>query len=972
MAKKRKPVEDTTIPSQEHEAEAERGKKAEKVMPSNDKKAEGTTPSDEEKAKDAASFDGKKAEKAASSGEKGKKTGKKSSSKKKEASVSSTPSVEKEEENPLQPLSWGEEKSGDEEAIEAEILDPSLDPALRASAADRRNREEEPLELDELGDIIDSPRSVVPIEQPPTNLFVLPLGAEVLFPGMILPVAMPQGALRDIITKAEQQRFIAIFSRKEEVPKAEEEPVHAKHLYEMGTIARVMQVMQLPNGVTTAILQVIRRCRLVKTLRTQPFLIVRVAFVEDEILEEEQPVIEALTRSVRQALEEMIALSPQMSNEFGGILENIDLPQRLADFVGSHFLQDFAKRQEFLETLSVRKRLELSLALLLKEVEMIRLQKKLRQELQERTEAQQREYLLREQLKIIQKELGDQRDEKELDTENYKRRIEEAKMSEEAKKRAEQELRRLRVLPPEASEYNMIRSYLDWLCDLPWSREDKDKLNIRLARRVLDQDHFGLERVKERILEFLAVRKLKPDQRGAILCLSGPPGVGKTSLGQSIARAMGRKFFRFSLGGMRDEAEIKGHRRTYIGAMPGKIIQGLSRTGSKNPVFMLDEIDKIGKDWRGDPASALLEVLDPSQNHKFLDHYLDTAFDLSRVMFIATANDRDAIPAPLLDRMEVIELPGYIPEEKVEIARDYLLPRQLEDHGLGKGQVRISRKVMHDIITMYTREAGVRNLNREIGKIVRKVAIRIAEHEAEEELPTHAIVQKTNLEKYLGVPRFLKERLEARPTRKGSAVGLAWTPVGGDILFFEVTRFSGSGRLEVTGRLGEVMSESARIALSFLKSQAERWGIDLAALKQCDLHLHVPAGAIPKDGPSAGVTIATAFLSLIGWGEGCLPLQDLAMTGEITLMGDILPVGGIREKVVAAASAGVKQVILPKQNEKDYMEVPENIRKNLNAYFVEHYNELIPLVFASAPDASTRQPSQDPQQSPISARSGRG
>lgn len=839
-----------------------------------------------------------------------------------------------------------------EDLVEAEILDPSM----RHSSAGWHTREDLPLEVDEDGELLEPPRSVVPAEQPPSNLFVLPLSEEVLFPGMILPIALPQGPLRDIITQAEQQRFLAIFARKK--PPSEETPtVTGPHeLHPVGTVARLMQVMQLPNGVMTALLQVIRRCRIVKTIRTQPFVIARVSLLEDEIQEGDQSTLEALSRSIRQSLEEVVKLSPNLPDEFDQVIRGIESPTRLADFVASHFLQEFHARQEFLETLSVRKRLENALSFLLKEVEMIRLQKKLREELQERTEAQQREYLLREQLKIIQRELGEQRDEKELDGEKYAKRIEEAKMPEDARKRAEQELRRLRVLPPEAGEYNMIRTYLDWLCDLPWSREDKDKLNIRQARRILDQDHFGLDRVKERILEFLAVRKLKPDQRGAILCLSGPPGVGKTSLGQSIARAMGRKFFRFSLGGMRDEAEIKGHRRTYLGAMPGKLLQGLARVGSNNPVFMLDEIDKIGKDWRGDPASALLEVLDPAQNHKYLDHYLDVPFDLSRVMFLATANDRDAIPAALLDRMEVIEIPGYIPEEKVEIARRYLLPRQIEDHGLTKGAVRIAAPTFQEIIKHYTREAGVRNLNREIAQIVRKVAIRIAEQQGDEHPhPKHAIIQKSNIERYLGPPRHQGSRLEGRPTRVGSAVGLAWTPVGGDILFFETTRFQGTGRVEVTGRLGEVMTESARIALSYLKSQAARFAIDLDQLKQTDIHLHVPAGAVPKDGPSAGITITTALLSLLST-QGSPPRGDTAMTGEITLMGDVLPVGGIREKVVAAASAGVRTVILPKQNQLDYNEVPEHIRAKLTAYFVEHYEEVVPLVFASPPSLMPQQP----------------
>lgn len=785
---------------------------------------------------------------------------------------------------------------------------------------------------------------LVPADRPPPTVMAFPMPDAFLFPGMVAPVVLSSEALSVLVEKSkEQQQFVAFFAAKDET-----QDTPAPHqLYDVGVVGRVVRLVEMPNGMATVLVQVLERCRRERLIQQMPYVVVQISLLEDVIDPKEEATVEALVRNVRQLLSETAELIPQLPQEFLELLHQLNEPGHLADFVALQFVSNVSKKQLFLEELYVRSRLEEAFGVLLKESEMLKLQKDLREEIESKVEDRQREFLLREQLKLIRRELGEEADEKELDSEDFQQRIAAAGMPLEAEKKAKDELRRLSVLPPEAAEYNIIRTYLDWLCDLPWSKRSEGKIHIRKARAILNRDHFGLERVKERILEFLAVHKLKPDQKGAILCLSGPPGVGKTSLGRSIAQAMGREFYRFSVGGMRDEAEIKGHRRTYIGAMPGKLIQALKRVGTKNPVIMLDEIDKIGKDHRGDPASALLEVLDPAQNDGFQDHYLDLPFDLSEVMFIATANYRDAIPPPLLDRMEVIDLSGYIPEEKVEIARRYLLPRQREAHGLKAEQLRISKGAFASIVRGYTREAGVRQLEREIGAVCRKVATRVAESIEENEV--RAMVRETNVERYLGPARFSSLRIHSHQPRPGRAFGLAWTPVGGDVLTIEVTQFPGKGQLQLTGKLGEVMSESSRIALSFLKANAVRFGLDLAALETRDLHLHFPAGAIPKDGPSAGITITTAFLSLLSGEKGTLLAPALAMTGEITLMGDVLPVGGIREKVVAATAAGVSTVILPEENRKDLSDVPDYIQKKLTFHFARHYEDVLPVAFG--PDA---------------------
>lgn len=777
--------------------------------------------------------------------------------------------------------------------------------------------------------------------QPPSTVMVFPMDTISLFPGMIAPTILPEEATQELTDKSKDgQQFIAFFAQKNTASSPQPED-----LYEIGVVARVVRVMHLPDGSKTVLVQATNRCKSKTFTQTKPFMIAQIEQLEEDTDPEDQTIIEALSRNIHKLLGEIAEIVPSLPNEFVELLQQLDEPGSLADFIALQFGGPKEQKQELLAELNTRLRMEKAFSVLLKETELIKLQYQLRQEVESKVEDRQREYLLREQLKLIHRELGETPEEAESETAQYARKIAEANMPEEAEKKAKEELRRLQALPAEATEYNLIRTYLDWLCVLPWSKRSESKINIRKARTILERDHYGLERVKERIIEFLAVHKLKPDQKGAILCLCGPPGVGKTSLGKSIAEAMGREFFRFSVGGMRDESEIKGHRRTYVGAMPGKLLQALKRVQTRNPVIMLDEIDKIGKDHRGDPASALLEALDPAQNNGFLDHYLDLPFDLSEVMFIATANYRDAIPAPMLDRMEVIQLTGYIPEEKVEIARRYLLPRQRKAHGLTADNVGIAKTAIGKIVREYTREAGVRNLEREIGSVCRKVATRVAEVESTDERPIRVRVRDKNLENYLGKPRFSQEQVAAYPPRPGRALGLAWTPVGGDILAIEVTQFPGKGKLELTGKLGDVMSESSHIALSYLKSQATTFGIDLSQLKDKDLHLHVPAGAVPKDGPSAGITITTAFLSLLKNQTGKSVIPNLAMTGEITLMGDVLPVGGIREKVVAAAAAGVETVILPKRNEKDLSEVPDYIQEKMTFHFATHYDDVFSIAF---------------------------
>ena len=604
--------------------------------------------------------------------------------------------------------------------------------------------------------------------------------------------------------------------------------------------------------------------------------------------------------------------------------------------IAAHFDVPNEKRQEVLEQLDVRKRLELVYEILVKELDLAALGQKIHDTIHERIEASQREFFLREQLRAIRKELGEEKDEIALSVQNYKERIAASGMSDEARARAEEELSRLSVLTPESSETNIIRTYLDWLCDLPWNKSTEDVLDLNYAEKVLEQDHFGLDDIKQRILEFLAVRKLKPDHQGQIICFLGPPGVGKTSLARSINRALKRKFYGFSLGGLKDEAEIRGHRRTYVGAMPGKILQGIKRVGVRNPVFVLDEIDKLGSDWHGDPSSAMLEVLDPSQNMAFNDHYLDVSFDLSDVMFIATANDASTIPRPLLDRMEIIELSGYIDEEKYQIARRHIVPKELEEHGMTKDQMQFTPSGLRRIIRSYTREAGVRELERMIAKVCRKNAKRIASG-----LEPIAKITPDNIVDFLGAPIYTDEVI-SRSLLPGVAVGLAWTQYGGEILFIESTRMPGGGQLKLTGQLGEVMSESVQIAFSYIRANMKELNVPGDILTKYDYHVHFPAGATPKDGPSAGITITTSLLSLLL--NSPIP-ERLAMTGEITLTGNVLPVGGIKEKVVAAKRSGARTLVMCSKNRRDVDELQPHIREGLTFFFVDHYKEVFNFVF---------------------------
>ncbi len=749
----------------------------------------------------------------------------------------------------------------------------------------------------------------------------------VLFPHMIMPLMIHEpGLLKLIDDTLSSDRMVAIVAVKE--PHSER-----KELFDIGTAAVVLKATRIEPDQIRVVVQGVSRIEVLEITAQEPYLRARVQVLEDYLAPDLE--IEALVSNIRILFSKVMEYSPQLPGELKTLVLNIDEPGTLADMVISHLNVSHQEKQDILETLDVRERLHKILKALTRQVEILELGQKIQAEVRDRMEKAQREYFLREQLKVIRKELGETEG-IEAEIEELRQRIEEKKLPDYVREEALKELKRLSRIHPTSAEYTVIRNYLDWLLELPWLESTEDRLDLKKAREILDRDHYDLEKVKKRILEHLAVLKLNPDMKGPILCFVGPPGVGKTSLGRSIAEALGRKFLRISLGGVRDEAEIRGHRRTYVGAMPGRIIQGLRRVGVNNPVFMLDEIDKLGADFRGDPAAALLEVLDPEQNQNFSDHYLEIPFDLSRVMFIATANVLDTIPAPLLDRMEVIEIPGYTEEDKLKIAKYYLVPRQLEAHGLTKKQLRFTDRALAKIISFYTREAGVRNLEREIGAVCRAVAREVAEGRKDP-----VVVRVKDVERYLGPPKYLPEVAD-RVKVPGVAIGLAWTPVGGEILFIEATKMKGTGRLILTGKLGEVMRESAEAALSYLRSRSRDLGVDEDIFQKVDVHIHVPSGAVPKDGPSAGITILTALVSLF---TGRTVRHDVAMTGEITLRGLVLPVGGIKEKVLAAKRAGIKEVILPKRNEKDLLDVPKEAREKLTFHLVSRVEEALPIVF---------------------------
>ncbi len=768
-------------------------------------------------------------------------------------------------------------------------------------------------------------------ERLPTTLFVFPLRKAVAFPNLMMPVLLDSASDRDIVAKAEAGNgHLLLLTTRD--PDVEEPKPH--DFYDVGVVARILRTLQLPDGTASVMVQGRARARVQKFVRETPHLVAKIVEVGDVPTPGKR--LDAAFQKLRENLRRVAEVSGGFGDDFSTAVLNIDTPEQLADFTGAYFLKKATDRQALLETPEVGPRVEKALEFVLAELEVAELGNRIQAEIRQKTERAQKEYVLREQLKIIRRELGEEVDAREAEIERIQKAIEDAKLPEQAAERAGEEMQRLRTTPAESPEYGVIRNYLDWLTTLPWSKSSPDNQDLGEAARILEEDHYGLEEVKERILEFLAVRKLKKEQAGSILCFAGPPGVGKTSLGRSIARAMGRQFWRFSLGGMRDEAEIKGHRRTYIGAMPGRIMQGLKICGTHNPVIVLDEVDKLGSDFRGDPSSALLEVLDPEQNNSFLDHYLDIPFDLSRVMFIATANVLPQIPEPLRDRMEIIELPGYLAQEKVEIARRHILPKQLERHGLQKKQLSLSAPVLRRVVHLYTREAGVRGLEKMIVKLCRKAASAVAQRRK----PPGA-VKLDDLEKLLGPPRFAEDG-ERKVRVPGVVQGLAWTPHGGDVLFIEAARVPQGSGLTLTGSLGDVMSESVKIALNFLMANTERFGLDLDACKGCGYHVHFPAGAIPKDGPSAGITIATALVSLL---TGQKAPSDLAMTGELTLVGEVLPIGGVREKVLAAKRYGLKRVILPAENRRDVEELKPDLVKGVRFVYVDEYQEVFDEVF---------------------------
>ncbi|GMV20652.1 MAG: endopeptidase La [Vicinamibacterales bacterium] len=772
----------------------------------------------------------------------------------------------------------------------------------------------------------------------PAELPVLPLRDTVLFPNAFMPLAVARESSVALIDDAiAGDKQIAVFTQRNA---ADEEPGQ-DGLYPIGTFAHIHKMFKLPDGSLRLIVQGLARVRFDQVVTTTPYLRAQVSEVVEDVPDLTAVENDALIRNIRTNFQQIVQLSPVLSEDLSTLVANIAEPGRLADFIASSLSTvTTVIKQELLEAADVRDRLDRLNRVLAKELEVLEVGSKIQSQVESEVGKNQREYFLREQMKAIQRELGEGDDQaKEID--ELAKKIDDSGMPDEVKKDARRELDRLSKMPPAAAEYTVARTYIDWLVSVPWEARSPESIDLPHTKATLDADHSGLERVKDRILEYLAVRKLKPDVKGPILCFAGPPGVGKTSLARSIANSIGRKFVRVSLGGMRDEAEIRGHRRTYIGALPGQIIQGLRRAEVKNPVFILDEIDKLGHDFRGDPASALLEVLDPEQNSTFRDHYLDVPFDLSEVLFITTANVLDTIPPPLRDRMEVIELAGYTEREKLSIAREHLVARQVTNHGLQPDQIHFTDEALSAIIRGYTREAGVRNLEREIGSVCRKVARRRAEGAEESVEVTAALV-----EEFLGAPRHQDEELANRTHHPGVAIGLAWTPVGGDVLLIEASRMAGGSLLTLTGSLGDVMKESARIALSWFRAHATDYGVDPTFYKDSEIHLHVPSGAIPKDGPSAGVTMVVALASAL---SGRPVRGDIAMTGEVTLSGRVLPVGGIKEKVLAARRLGIHQVILPKQNETNVREdLTDEVRRGLTVHFVTEVDEVLALALTPA------------------------
>jgi ATP-dependent Lon protease len=764
--------------------------------------------------------------------------------------------------------------------------------------------------------------------QVPAELPLLPVRDVVIFPYMILPLFVGRDkSIAAVDAALARDRLIFLATQKS---LGDEDPGPAD-IFAVGTMAMIMRMLKLPDGRVKVLVQGLTKGRIAEFTATDPHFSVRIDPIAEPPVVELSLEVEALMRTVRDQLGQIVNLGKEILPEVLLVVENLEDPGSLADMVASNIGLKVGEAQELIEVSEPLERLQRVKNLLAKELELMTVQNRIQSQAKEEMGKSQREYFLREQLRAIQAELGEA-DARAEDVAELRGKLTEAKLPQEARQEAEKQLRRLEIMHPEAAEYSLIRTYLDWLVELPWSQSTRDNLDLKKARRVLDEDHYDLEKVKERILEFLAVRKLKKELKGPVLCFVGPPGVGKTSLGKSIARALGRKFVRISLGGVRDEAEIRGHRRTYVGALPGRVIQGMKQAGTSNPVFMLDELDKVGADFRGDPSAALLELLDPEQNHAFSDHYINLPFDLSQVLFVATANVLDPIPSALKDRLEVLRLAGYTAEEKIFIARRYLIPRQLEANGLRTGSVRFSRNALLRLITGYTAEAGLRNLEREIGSICRKIARRFAEGKKKP-----VAISETGVAGYLGPPRYLPEE-ERREHETGLATGLAWTEVGGEILYVEVNTMKGKGVLTLTGHLGDVMKESAQAALSYARAHAQELGIGEDLFETRDIHIHVPAGAIPKDGPSAGVTMATALISAL---SGRRVSKDVAMTGEITLRGKVLPIGGLKEKVLAAVQAHIGTIVIPHRNEKDLADIPRPLRAKMHFVLARNMTEVL-------------------------------
>ena len=773
------------------------------------------------------------------------------------------------------------------------------------------------------------------------ELAVLPIRNAVLFPGAVAPFDVGREKSVALVEEVHNQAspVIAIFAQRDP---ATDDPT-ADDLYPVGCAARVLKALKHSSGNYSLILQGLVRIRLSDLTQTTPYLRAKIVRVESPSLEDVEA--EALAMSLRDVAKQVIQLMPELPREAASLIDSIQAPGALADLVAANLDAPVEEKSQLIETVDIKERIRKVLRLLTRQLEILKMRERINSQIKEEMGKNQREYVLRQQLKAIKEELGeDEGDQGDLD--GLEERISKAELPTEADQVAKKQLKRLRTMQVGSAEYTVVRTYLDWILDLPWHDTTDDNMDIAEVRQVLDEDHYGLEKVKKRIVEYLAVRKLKKDKKGPILCLLGPPGVGKTSLGKSIARALGRKFVRVSLGGVHDEAAIRGHRRTYVGALPGQIIQGMKKASTVNPVFMMDEVDKIGHDFRGDPSAALLEVLDPEQNNSFADHYLEIPYDLSKVMFVATANLADPIPPPLRDRMEVLDLPGYTRREKLAIARRHLIPKQLEEHGLNDERLQITDEAIEEVIEHYTREAGVRSLERQLASVIRGVAVKVAEGD-----DTPRVVKtEEDVRGFLGATKYTSEVAE-RTEETGVATGLAWTSAGGEILFIEATRMFGTGKLQLTGQLGDVMKESAQAALSYVRSNAEKYDIARDFIEKSDIHIHIPAGAMPKDGPSAGITMFTALVSLL---TGIRVRHDVAMTGELSLRGRVLPIGGVKEKVLAAHRAGIKRIILPERNKPDLEDIPREVRDELEFLPVSRLDEVLKAALEREP-----QPSQE-------------